>query len=192
MRRLIILAAFAIGNSFTSGSVQASTQELDDAIINLLKPEAGNFNKEHRKKIAKAGADYWENFYSRIPKPLPEEQRWYDTERFSGNKERAFSAFKTRIGSLDYLSIHSSECVIIYMSIYYFINKSIEDELYWWLKSIPCFRGYSDLVLYFTRAEIGVSDLYLLHTVDISTVFHTSLADALFNDLLEKRARRDE
>lgn len=122
--------------------VEASTEQLDKAVMAALHlGELKSAPVVHRKDLANALLQYWQNFNSRIPRNSPSEAEWLKQELSSNELERGTRAINSVAYGLDQLTYIAENCEAITKQLSKTVGTNQAQELYLWLKFTQC---YSD------------------------------------------------
>lgn len=153
--RYIWIVALALSVAMAPTMAFASTEEKLAALTGAVTAPGTEIGVERRREFIDAGVAYWQDFSSRIPRNSPTEAKWVEDEIASGAYDRISRSAGSPQYALKRLVEIAESCVESHGLLQRHVGGEKSDELYLWLKAVPCYEG-NEVVEHLRRA--GLSD----------------------------------
>lgn len=154
--KLSLLTCIAVSCSSTFSPAQASTQELEDAIVATFDWDVMHPKPDERKKSAQAILAYWQDFNDRIPRLSPKEDEWVKDE-MAAEGDRRNRVMSSKEYALQQLTYISSACVRYSQRVLGALEDSeqADGEMFYWSKLVNCYTDMEYTVRLLQQAELS-------------------------------------
>lgn len=152
-RRWVAIHFFVI---LIADPAQASTADLDMAVLRSLRLPQTSITSSERRDIAQRSLAYWKSFESRVPRNSPADRQWLDEELATTDSTRLTRAVNTPQYALSQLEALSTNCAKVFEKLEAAVGTDRFEEAYLWLKTVQCVGDGSRTARYLQQA--GLSD----------------------------------